>query len=108
MVAESSICPDLTKRIVFIQTDKKRVLEIHDRSANFLERIEGSKLHGAFYTDAVFGGSSCSSDGKLFVYTASVTETDGNGGADPGNMMILVRNKPGIYLLLIVVNAIMC
>lgn len=41
-----------------------------------------SSLHGGFYTDAVFGGSSWSADGELFVYTAQMKEIDTNGGVD--------------------------
>ena len=52
---------------------------------NSLERIEVSKLHGAFYTDAMFGGNSWSIDGKRFVCTASLTKNNGNGGADTGD-----------------------
>lgn len=45
-----------------------------------------SKLHGEFYcSDPVLGGSSWSSDGSLFAYTAQMAEIEKNNGSDPAD-----------------------
>jgi hypothetical protein len=99
LVAESNVSPCGGKRIAFVQYEKKRILEIYDRRTRALERVDVSSLHGPFYTDAVFGGSSWRSDGNVFVYTAQIVETEINGGSDPASYADFGEGYTGFVFL---------